>query len=111
MCKINSIIIYLDSVLVFFGGGVRVVYQVGVLKVIVDIMLEFICNLFGIICGIFVGVINVIVFVVGVDNFCNVVYNIENVWCLFYLVQVYCLDLVGVFSYGLCWVLSVVLGF
>lgn len=110
MGKINSTTTHLHSALVLSGGGARAAYQVGVLKAIADIMPEATRNPFGIICGTSAGAINATALAANADNFRNAVYNIENVWRSFRPEHVYRADPVGVFSHGLKWLMTLILG-
>lgn len=104
VCKLLGI------VLILIGGGVCVVYQVGVLFVVVKFFSNLCYNLFFIFCGILVGVINVVGIVCLVDNFGKVVLILVGVWCNMYVYYIYCVDVWGIGIFGICWMFLLVFG-
>lgn len=93
--------------LILIGGGVWVVYQVGVLVVIVQLCWDVGViegNFFFIISGILVGVINVLMLVCYVDDFDGVVDGLLYFWQGLYVENIYCVDVFEVVKSGVCWV-------
>lgn len=96
------------------GGGVCVVYQVGVLKVLVEIVcevdLQWYMLLFVIVCGLLVGVINVMLIVSYVDDFFYGVCCLFEFWELLCVDYVYCIDWFGIVVVGVCWFVMMMFG-
>lgn len=101
-------------VFLMMGGGVCVVYQVGVLCGIVGLVQEYVfgvvCMLFDVICGILVGVINSFGFVCGVQDFMFVIEVFIQFWGSLYVDCVYCMDVGCVGFSGVWWLIVLVFG-
>jgi NTE family protein len=92
------------------GGGARAAYQVGVLRGVARILGRSPRQPFRVICGTSAGAINAATLAVHADSFRRGVARLLRWWRRVEVTDVYRTDLPGVWSHGVRWLASVLLG-
>jgi NTE family protein len=92
------------------GGGARAAYQVGVLRAVARILGRASGQPFRVICGTSAGAINAATLAVHADSFRRGVARLLRWWLRVEVTDVYRADLASVWSYGMRWLVSVLIG-